>query len=252
MYAKFTQLKAEVILTIQVLRRYWFDNLVGFFVDLVYFYAIFVAVRSLVPGENLPGTPSLILMYTVLHLTLGFYTSFYRFLRNDALQGTLEHLALARGGLLSQLFVRLAVQGAYIILQSLLVLLILVALTKVTLEITPWWPLGVGVVLLAAVGLSLLMGALGLYFKQIDTVFTLIQFILIPYFLSFVQWQPYMAYLPFAPGAHLVRLGLTGGDFDRGIFLLALFQGLFLFAAGLLAMVYMYRMVRRWGILGRF
>jgi hypothetical protein len=120
MYAKFTQLKAEVILTIQVLRRYWFGNLVGFFVDLVYFYAIFVAVRSLVPGENLPGTSSLILMYTVLHLTLGFYTSFYRFLRNDALQGTLEHLALARGGLLSQLFVRLAVQGAYIILQSLL------------------------------------------------------------------------------------------------------------------------------------
>jgi ABC-2 type transport system permease protein len=252
MYAKFTQLKAEVILTIQVLRRYWFSNLVGFFVDLVYFYAIFVAVRSLVPGENLPGTPSLILMYTVLHLTLGFYTSFYRFLRNDALQGTLEHLALARGGLLSQLFVRLAVQGAYIILQSLLVLLILVALTKVSLEITPWWPLGVGVVLLAAVGLSLLMGALGLYFKEIDNVFTLIQFILIPYFLSFIQWQPYMAYLPFAPGAHLVRLGLTGGDFDRGIFLLALFQGLFLFAAGLLAMVYMYRMVRRWGILGRF
>jgi ABC-2 type transport system permease protein len=164
----------------------------------------------------------------------------------------LEHLALARGGLLSQLFVRLAVQGAYIILQSLLVLLILVALTKVSLEITPWWPLGVGVVLLAAVGLSLLMGALGLYFKEIDNVFTLIQFILIPYFLSFIQWQPYMAYLPFAPRAHLVRLGLTGGDFDRGVFLLALFQGLFLFATGLLAMVYMYRMVRRWGILGRF
>jgi ABC-2 type transport system permease protein len=252
MYANFTQLKAEFIFAIQILRRYWFANLVGFFVDLVYFYAILVAVRSLVPGENLPGTPSLILMYTVLQLTLGFYTSFYHFLRNDALQGTLEHLALARGGLLSQLFMRLAVQGTLTILQSLLVLLILVALTKVTLEITPWWPLGVGVVLLAAVGLSLLMGALGLYFKQIDTVFTLIQFILIPYFLSFIQWQPYMAYLPFAPGAHLVRLGLTGGDFDRGIFLLALFQGLFLFAAGLLAMVYMYRMVRRWGILGRF
>jgi hypothetical protein len=58
MYAKFTQLKAEVILTIQVLRRCWFSNLVGFFVDLVYFYAILVAVRSLVPGENLPRTPS--------------------------------------------------------------------------------------------------------------------------------------------------------------------------------------------------
>jgi ABC-2 type transport system permease protein len=106
MYTSFTQLKAEVIFTLQVLRRYWFSNLVGFFVDLVYFYAIFVAVRSLVPGENLPGTPSLILMYTVLQLTLGFYTSFYRFLRNDALQGTLEHLALARGGSCKHLCVR--------------------------------------------------------------------------------------------------------------------------------------------------
>ena len=88
---------------------------------------------------------------------------------------------------------RLAVQGAYIILQSLLVLLILVALTKVSLEITPWWPLGVGVVLLAAVGLSLLMGALGLYFKEIDNVFTLI---LIPYFLSFFHSMATLHGLP--------------------------------------------------------
>jgi len=49
-----------------------------------------------------------------------------------------------------------------------------------------------------------------------------------------------------------VRLGLTGGDFDWGIFLLALFQGLSLLAAGFLAMAYMYRMVRRRGTFGRF
>lgn len=249
---KLVQLQAEFILAFEVLKRYWFNNLVGTFVDLVYFYAIFVAVRSLVPKEGLPGTPSLVLMYTVLHLTLGFYTSFYRFLRNDSLQGTLEHLALAQGGLLRQLFMRLIAQGTVILTENFLVLLILVVLTGVTLEVTPWWPLGIGVVLLAAVGISLLVGALALYFKQVDNVFTLIQFLLIPYFLSFIQWRPYMAYLPFAPGAHLVRLGLTGGEFDRGIFLLALLQGLLLFGAGLWAMAYMYRLVRRRGILGRF
>jgi ABC-2 type transport system permease protein len=137
----------------------------------------------------------------------------YRFLRNDALQGTLEHLALARGGLLSQLFVRLAVQGAYIILQSLLVLLILVALTKVSLEITPWWPLGVGVVLLAAVGLSLLMGALGLYFKEIDNVFTLIQFILIPYFLFFHSMAALYGLPPLRPGSPPGAAWAHGGRF---------------------------------------
>jgi|GEM_PF-143454 len=247
-----TQLQAEFIFTAQILRRYWFNNLVGTFVDLVYFYAILVAVRNLVPGENLPGTSSLVLIYAVLQLTLGFYVSVYHFIRTDALQGTLEHMALARGGLLYQLFMRLLAHGTVILGQTLLVLLILLALTGVTLKVTSWWPLGVGAVLLAAIGISLLMGALTLYFREINSLFTLIQFTLIPYFLSFIQWQPYMAYLPFAPGAHLVRLGLTGGEFDREIFLLALLQGLLLFGAGLWAMVSMYRLVRRRGVLGRF
>ncbi|GGN02601.1 hypothetical protein GCM10007092_16120 [Thermus composti] len=75
---------------------------------------------------------------------------------------------------------------------------------------------------------------------------------MLPYFLSLSHWQPSMAYLPFAPGAHLVRLGLTGGAFDREVFLLALLQGVLLFAVGLWAMAAMYRLVRRKGILGRF
>ncbi|WP_241374345.1 hypothetical protein [Thermus arciformis] len=109
---------------------------------------------------------------------------------------------------------RFLAHGTIILGQTLLVLLILLALTGVTLKVTSWWPLGVGAVLLAAIGISLLMGALTLYFREINSLFTLIQFTLIPYFLSFIHWKPYMAYLPFAPGAHLVRLGLTGGEFD--------------------------------------
>ncbi len=164
----------------------------------------------------------------------------------------MEHFALARGGLLYQLFLRITALATYILVRTIFLLFVLLLATRTTLVFSSWWLMGVGVVLLTAVGLSLLLGALALYFKQIGSFFTLVQFLLIPYFLSFIQWQPYMAYLPFAPGAHLVRLGLTGGEFDRGIFLLALFQGLFFLAAGLLAMAYMYRLVRRRGILGRF
>jgi len=246
------QLEAEFLLMLEEIKRYWLNNLVGAFVDLVYFYAIFVAVQNLAPRETLSGTSSLVLMYAVLQLVLGFYTTISFTLNQEAVRGTLEHFALARGGLLYQLFLRITALAAYILVRTVFLLFVLLLATRTTLVFSSWWLMGVGAVLLTAVGLSLLLGALALYFKQIGSFFTLVQFLLIPYFLSFIQWQPYMAYLPFAPGAHLVRLGLTGGEFDQEIFLLALLQGLLLFGAGLWAMAYMYRLVRRRGILGRF
>lgn len=74
----------------------------------------------------------------------------------------------------------------------------------------------------------------------------------LPYFFTLAAWQPFMAYLPFAPGAHLLKLGLTGGAFDPGVFLLALLQGVLLLSLGLLAMGRMYALVRHKGLLGRY
>ena len=73
-----------------------------------------------------------------------------------------------------------------------------------------------------------------------------------PYFFYLVRFEPWMGHLPFAPGVHLLRLSLSGAEAPWDLLGLALFQGVLLFALGLWAMAYMYRLVRRRGILGRF
>ncbi|WP_460409502.1 ABC transporter, partial [Thermus antranikianii] len=170
----------------------------------------------------------------------------------EAQLGTLEHMALARGGLLRQLLLRALVQSLFGVLWSLLVLLPLALAFGVTLGPLARWPLGFLPLFLAALGFGLLMGATALYFKQVDEFFTIVQFLFLPYFFYLVRFEPWMAHLPFAPGVHLLRLSLSGAEAPWGLLGLALFQGLLLFALGLWAMAYMYRLVRRRGILGRF
>ncbi len=244
---------AEVRLMLEHYRLYWLNFLSGMLADVLFFYAILIGLKS-VTKTSLPDIDlgSLLALYGVFQFTGALWRTFASNILNESLLGTIEHLSLARGGLLTQLTVRAFVLGLNGGLYAAAVLLVLYWVSGISLQPSWWWPLGVLAFLPINLGLAFLMGSLGLLFRRVDSLFIVLNFILLPYFLSLTQWQPYMAYLPFAPGAHLVRLGLTGGDFDWGIFLLALFQGLSLLAAGFLAMAYMYRMVRRRGTFGRF
>ncbi len=245
------QLRAEVNLALASLRLYWVNNLVGLFVDVVYFYAILVAVRAVVQ-DALPNTSSLVLIYTALQLFLGFYVTIAFILREDAVQGTLEHLALARGGLVRQVLLRAGILGTLVLIQTSVILIILLLLTGQRLTFAPWWPLGLLPLVIAALGLALAMGALALYFRQISSFYTLVQFLLIPYFLSFTQWQPYMVYLPLAPTAHAMRLSLSGQPVPLDVYLGAFLQGVLLLLLGSFLLLRMYALVRRRGLLGRY
>jgi len=244
---------AEVRLMLEHYRLYWLNFLSGMLADVLFFYAILIGLKS-VTKTSLPDIDlgSLLALYGVFQFTGALWRTFASNILNESLLGTIEHLSLARGGLLTQLTVRAFVLGLNGGLYAAVVLLVLYWVSGISLQPSWWWPLGVLAFLPINFGLAFLMGSLGLFFRRVDSLFVVLNFILLPYFLSLTQWQPHMAYLPFAPGAHLVRLGLTGGDFDWGIFLLALFQGLSLLAAGFLAMAYMYRMVRRRGTFGRY
>ncbi len=92
------QLEAEFLLMREEIKRYWLNNLVGAFVDLVYFYAIFVAVQNLAPGETLSGTSSLVLMYAVLQLVLVFTQRFLSPLIKKPFGGHWNTLPWPEGG----------------------------------------------------------------------------------------------------------------------------------------------------------
>ena len=221
--------------------------------SLLYFYAILLGFSRLTPEEGRFLDPGpLLLVFTAFNLTLFTFQSIAYTVQGEAQLGTLEHMALARGGLLRQLLLRALVQSLSGVLWSLLVLLPLALAFGVALGPLARWPLGFLPLFLAALGFGLLMGATALYFKQVDEFFTIVQFLFLPYFFYLVRFEPWMGHLPFAPGVHLLRLSLSGAEAPWDLLGLALFQGVLLFALGLWAMAYMYRLVRRRGILGRF
>ncbi len=244
---------SEFLLSWARTRRYWFNTLANLGGSLLYFYAILLGFSRLTPEEARFLDPGpLLLVFTAFNLTLFTFQSIAYTVQGEAQLGTLEHMALARGGLLRQLLLRALVQSLFGVLWSLLVLLPLALAFGVALGPLARWPLGFLPLFLAALGFGLLMGATALYFKQVDEFFTIVQFLFLPYFFYLVRFEPWMAHLPFAPGVHLLRLSLSGAEVPWGLLGLALFQGLLLFALGLWAMAYMYRLVRRRGILGRF
>lgn len=243
---------AEVRLMLEHYKLYWLNFLSGMLADVLFFYAILIGLKS-VTKTSLSDLDlgSLLALYGVSEFAGALWRTFALNILNESMLGTIEHLSSKRRA-------TYPVNGKGLCpwpkrgLHAAAVLLVLYWVSGISFQPSWWWPLGVLAFFPINLGLAFLMGSLGLLFRRVDNLFIVLNFILLPYFLSLTQWQPYMAYLPFAPGAHLVRLGLTGGEFDREIFLLALLQGLLLFGAGLWAMAYMYRLVRRRGILGRF
>ena len=244
---------SEFLLSWARTRRYWFNTLANLGGSLLYFYAILLGFSRLTPEEGRFLDPGpLLLVFTAFNLTLFTFQSIAYTVQGEAQLGTLEHMALARGGLLRQLLLRALVQSLSGVLWSLLVLLPLALAFGVALGPLARWPLGFLPLFLAALGFGLLMGATALYFKQVDEFFTIVQFLFLPDFFYLVRFEPWMGHLPFAPGVHLLRLSLSGAGASWDLLGLALFQGVLLFALGLWAMAYMYRLVRRRGILGRF
>ena len=161
-------------------------------------------------------------------------------------------LALARGGLLRLLFLRAGVNMLFILVRTTFLFAVLLLVTGVQLQPNPWWALCLPPLLLAGLGLALFLGGLTLIFRQVGNAVSFLQFLLIPYFLSLANWQPYMAYLPIAPAAQAANLALTRKTLDQGLLLLGLVQGVLLFLLGFFLLLWMYTLVRRRGIFGRF
>ena len=249
------QLWSEFLLEWNLTRRYWFDTLAGLLASVLFFYSMVLGLENLTP-EGLASLGldlgPLLLVFAAFNLVVGTFQSIAYSVQSEAALGTLEHLGLARGGLLRQLLLRALVRGLQGITTSALVLLPLVLLLGVRLAPAPWWPLSLLLLYLAALGFALGMGALALHFKQVEGFFTIVQFLFLPYFFSLVRFAPWMTPLPFAPGTQLLKLALTGEGASPGLLLLAFVQALLFLGAGLFAMAWVYAGVRRRGLLGRY
>lgn len=249
----FWQLWSEVLLNWTLRKRYWFNELAGLLGSILYFYAIILGLKSLSTGDDLGlDLGPLLLVFAAFNLTVATFQSISYAIQSEVGQGTLEHLALARGGLLRQLLLRAFVEGLSGLLWAFFTMLPLALILGIELKPAFWWPLGLLPLFLSSLGFALAMGAIALYFKRVEGLFTIVQFLFLPYFFSLVRFDPWKAYLPFAPGVQLLRLGFTGASFPFGLAEIGFVQGFLFLAAGILAMAWAYARVRRKGILGRY
>jgi len=249
----FWQLWSEALLNWVLRKRYWFNELAGLLGSILYFYAIILGLKSLSPGDDLGlDLGPLLLVFVAFNLTVATFQSIAYTIQSEVSQGTLEHLALARGGLLRQLLIRAFVEGLSGLLWAFLTLLPLALLLDVELRPASWWPLGLLPLFLSSLGFALGMGAIALYFKRVEGLFTIVQFLFLPYFFSLVRFDPWKAYLPFAPAVQLLRLSFTGKSLPPDLAAIALVQSFLFLAAGLGAMAWVYVQVRHKGVLGRY
>ena len=113
-------------------------------VGVLFFYAILIGLKS-VTKTSLPDIDlgSLLALYGVFQFTGALWRTFASNILNESLLGTIEHLSLARGGLLTQLTVRAFVLGLNGGLYAAVVLLVLYWVSGISLQPSWWWPLGV-------------------------------------------------------------------------------------------------------------
>jgi ABC-2 type transport system permease protein len=139
---------------------------------------------------------------------------------------------------------------------TLTILFAIMLLTGRSLNFSPTALAPIGSILLGSFGVAFLMGALALWFKRVQQLTNLGQFVLlflvIVPFESWTGWARAVSFaLPFVPGVGMMREVLARGqDLDWTVLGLAYANGLFYAVAGLVLFRAIVARVKRLGTLG--
>lgn len=249
-----TLLKAEAILSFAQFRRYFFNSLLSLGIMVLFFYGLFYGIALFVnaslEGSNLS---SLVLGFVVWTFTLGILHGIAQDIQTEATRGTLEQLALGRYRLETILLVRSAFTVVVSLLMALIIVVALQAITGVRLHFNLAGLPTLLILALGVAGLSLALGALALYFKDVSMLFTIIQFGFLPYILAAKNAFAGQALLPLAPALHLTfRSFVNGEPVTASMATAALLNSLVLFVIGLVLFRWVYGVVRRKGNLSMY
>ncbi len=250
----------EVKRTWLLARRYPVNFMSGMAMLVITFYAIFLGASYLSGPTAQFGSEldSLIVGYCLWSIVLFSVNGIANTLQTEAMTGTLEQIFLSPFGALRVILTR-AVAGLGINLAVTVVLLvILMALTGHQLSFPPILALPLATVPLASYGLGLLMASAALLAKRVGGILRLGQFLLL--FLVMIPIETFTGpvkvasyFLPVAPAAGMLRDLMTRGlPFDPQVFSLALANGTCYMVIGLLVFRMAARAARDRGLLSQY
>ena len=230
---------AEAKMLIWTLRRYYFNTLMGFGVMFLIFMGMFWGIKTLggsgVTGDSLD---SMLVGYVLWVSAMLALQNTGNEITSESQRGTLEQLYLSSMGAEKIFFVKAVINMVFNFLFITAMLYISMAATGRWMNVNLLY-LYVMVLLstLSLVGISFMMGGIGLIHKRISSVngilsFGLIGLMLLPTY----PMTPY-AFLPFVAGAAVVRNSIVRGHvypvwwylFITGNSLIYLLVGLFVF-----------------------
>jgi ABC-2 type transport system permease protein len=241
-------------------RRFAIDSIAGILGIAVAFYGFFLTTQYAAGPATQFGDrlDAIVVGYTLWSLVTFIIADIAGGLQQEAFTGTLEQIFLSPFSP-AQIFLTRAVARLSITLVQIFgILLILMALTSRFLTFSPLLLLPLMTVILGAFGIALIMGSLSLLVKQVQQILGFLPFGLFLAMLVPVEtWEmPARLFgwlLPMTPGAGILReLMARNQGLDWGQMAIALVNGGFYFAIGLLLFKQAERVAKQRGRLGGY
>lgn len=194
-----------------ILRRYWLNTVGGMLVTYVMFAVVFFGGQAAAPDVMGDRLPAVIVGFFVWYLAYGTFTGPAQGIMQESQWGTLEQLYMTPLGF-STLFVTDIILG---ILRSLVLGLVLLVVMMVStgryliVDLVTVVPLTV-VTISTTIGLGLVFGGIVLIYKRIESVFGLIQVLLLA-ILALPSDVPLVELLPLKVGFRLLTRSMENG-----------------------------------------
>ncbi len=240
-------------------RRYAFNAVVRLFTVYAFFFMLFMGARITLGstagfGDSLG---SLVVAMLVFMMAQRAYQDHSGRLNAEAMQGTLEQLAMSRVGLSQVLVYNMLVMTVVQLSFNAVFLLLMMATSGrwLHLDVLSIVPLLL-VSVLSVHGLGLAMGGLTLLFKRVGATIAIFQYVFLMLVAVPVDRVPFFRFLPLSFGSGLIRRVMVDGESlyrmpAADVLFLAANSGLY-FAAGLVVFRVCERIARDRGMLGHY
>lgn len=241
--------------------RYPTEAVIFIFITTVTFYGLFLGARyiagptSLQFGDRLDA---LVIGYVLWSLVGFIVLEIVGQIQYENRTGTLEQLFLSAFGSQKVFLARTMASLTLRLFLTGIIALIIINLTRSTLQFPPTLILPLGAIVLAAYGLSFTFASFTLVLKRTDRLTSILMFAVL--FLMTINAETWTGWLqlvrwllPMTGGAGLMRDLMVRGDaLDSFQFILALLNGVVYLSMGVLAFRWAERETKRQGSLGNY
>lgn len=239
---------------------------INFFGQLVASYLFFVivflggtsAMEQLGQTSNLgSGVDAFVAGWFLVVMVHTAYSSLASGIKTESRLGTLEQLYITPYGFTTLMLSRIAIQILMSILSGFVLLALMLLTTRrlIAIDILTIVPIVV-LTLLSVIGIGLLLAGLTLVYKNVSSLISIVQLVVVGLVAAPLVNVPALRYLPVAQGSSMLQRAMTESTslwhFPIGDLLILCLVSIGYFTAGYVTFQYCLRVARSRGVMGHY